>query len=352
MNRLNRMNFLAAPPASGVQAFVIVLLLGLAFSTGAGLMQARAAGRGHGAGQGHGASQGGNQNAGPGGSVGGPVGSAGGAVGGAVAGALNGTAKNSTSGQSGAGGASPLGETSDPSNAKAAASIGPSTGGGNYLGAGAIACATEPDFCMEEMGSGLRDPEPLAAIGVSRQAVSAHRSIDGVPAGTSDGVRLSSGVLAVYSTAELADFPSGTTGIEGGLPKPDYDADTLGWKALVLTTVTGRMASDGPVPADTAATSSDAAAQADRALVGGYHIWIGNFFSERDARRYWARQVRRFPGLLEKLKPTVRRIHPGTAEIANYRLLGGSLASLAAAEHVCGSIQSRLPQEVCRVVLD
>jgi hypothetical protein len=298
-------------------------------------------------------------------------------LGGAVAGALNGTDNNSTSSQSNAGsesdtasadgaasvlgnagGASLSGGTSDPPGAKAATSIGLSSAGANYVGAGAIACSTESDFCMGEMGTGLRDPEPLAAIGVSRQAVSglqvsARRSTDGVPAaGTSDGTGLSSDVLAVYSTAELVDLPPGALGIEGGPLKSDYGADTLGWKAQVLTTVTGAMASDGPFAADTAATSSDAAAQADQALVSGYQIWIGNFSSEGAARRYWARQVHRFPVLLKKLKPTLRRIHPGTAQIAGYRLLGGSLASLAAAERVCGSIHSHSPHAVCRVVLD
>ena len=368
MNGLIRRISLAALPASSIHALVVLSLLGFALVDGASLTPAWAGGQGHGGGRGHNASQGN-------GASGGPGGSAGSAAGGSLGGTTGTSTSNSASGQSSAGGGSdtasaiaaasasaspgagsPAGGPSDPPGTDMA-SIGPSVGRGNYVGAGAVACSTKPDLCMGETGTGLRDPAPVTAISipgptVSALPVSGRRSVDGVPVvGTSSGAGVPSDVLAVYSTAQLVDLPPGALALEGGPLKSENIVDTLGWKAQVLTPITGPMAAGGPVLADTASTSSDAAAWADQAVVGGYQIWMGNFVSEREARRFWKKQVHRYPALLKKLKPTLSRTHPGTAVVASYRLLGGSLASRAAAEHVCGSILSRSPHNVCRVVL-
>jgi len=375
MNRFNRRISLVALPASSIRALVVLSLLGFALADGARLTQAWAGAQGHGGGKGHNASQGNSSSGGLGGSVGGALGGIGGAVGGTLGGNTGASTSSSASGQSSVGGgsgtasanaaasasastgaASPAGGPSDPPGADVA-SIGPSVGRGKYVGSGAIDCSTEPDSCMGEMGTGLGDSAPLAAISTSGPTASGlhvldRRSVDGVPVvGTSSGAGVPSDVLAVYSTAQLADLPPGALALEGGPLKSENTVDTLGWKAQVLTPVTGPMTAGGPVLADTASTSSDAAAWADQAVVGGYQIWMGNFVSEGEARRFWKKQVHRYPALLKKLKPTLSRIHPGTAVVARYRLLGGTLASRAAAEHVCGSILSRSPHNVCRVVL-
>ncbi len=375
MNRFNRSISLVTLPASSMRALVVLSLLGFALADGARLTQAWAGGQGHGGGKGHNASQGNSSSGGLGGSVGGALGGIGGAVGGTLSGSTGTSTNSSASGQSSVGGgsgtasanaaasasassgaASPAGGLSDPPGTDVA-SIGPSVGRGSYVGAGAIACSTEPDSCMGEMGTALRDSAPVTAISTSGPTASGlpvpgRRSVDGVPVvGTSDGARVPGDVLAVYSTAQLADLPPGALALEGGPLKSGYSVDTLGWKAQILTPVTGPMAAGGPVLADTASTSSDAAGWADQAVVGGYQVWMGNFVNEGEARRFWKRQVHRYPALLKKLKPTLSRIHPGKAVVASYRLLGGTLASRAAAEHVCGSILSRSPHSVCRVVL-
>jgi hypothetical protein len=190
---------------------------------------------------------------------------------------------------------------------------------------------------------------PNGTSGTSASSGASGQSNTG--AGSSGGGGVTGNIPADYSTAGPADLPPRVPALADGRLKPGYGVGTVGWKTQVLTTVTGPTTLSGPVLADTAGTSSEAAAWADQALVGGYKIWMGNFVSERDARLFWKKQVRRYPALLKKLKPTLRRIHSGTSQVAGYRLLGGSLADRAAAEHVCGSILSRSPHNVCRVVL-
>ena len=391
--------------SSAVRAFALVLLLGLALAGGTLLGQARAAGQGHGQGQGHGASQGGKLGGGLGGAVEGAAGAVGGAVGGAlggsVAGALNGAVKSAASAQSSAGGGlggspsstgasaladkgatSQLSGTGDPANAEAAAGVGPSVGEGNLLDPAVLACSIASGPCEDELFVDLASVAPAGSISASQEALHKSRPPDRSAVGAmawtskpevgaydiggwqqvttkynptllnSEGQGLSSDILASYSTAELANPTHGPNGLEGGPPQPVEAAGAVEWKAQMRTTVTGSLASADPIPADSAATSSEAAAQADSALVGGYKLWLGNFQSEGDARRYWARQVRRFPDLLKTLKPVLRRIQFATMGSLSYRLLGVSLASRDKAVHVCGTIQSRSPLAVCRVVLN
>jgi hypothetical protein len=222
----------------------------------------------------------------------------------------------------------------------------------------ALTCSGAPDYCLEENLVALASPAPPAAMAISRGSnrelqLPYQRSIDALaPAGAADGSKSTGDILATYSTADLSDSATGAIGAGSNPWKSTYEAGTIGWTAHVHTTVTGGLGAADPVLADTAATSSDAAAQADSILVSGYKIWVGNFRSRHDAQRYWMQQVRRFPGVLKKLKATLLPIHAGSTAAAAYRLLGGSLASRAMAESVCGTIQSRSPHNTCRVVLN